>query len=233
MKICTICKRQYADSLTFCLDDGTVLTAAADANPTLVDPAATLRFEARETHAPPAVKRSGPLIWIAVAAAAIILVISVVGVAGLWLIGSSNNSQTNSSSGPAAKPTPISTLSASEEVVQANNAVGAALVSGDTDALSRLLADDYRYVSDDGVTLNKAEVLMLMRTGNLSYEYLNTTDPTVDVDSGSAKADLSARATAKGQLRREPFTDSYFYRNTYEKRGGRWQLVSGTVWHRQ
>lgn len=235
MKICTICKRQYADSLTFCLDDGTVLTAAPDSNATLVDPAATLRLEARTTNAPSATKQTRPLVWIAVAAAVIVILISVIGVAALLLISSANKSptQSNDSSTPEQKPSPISSLSAAQEVEQANNAVGAALIAEDSDALSRLLADEYRYVSDAGVTLNKMEVLGLIRTGNLGYDYLTTTEPTVEVEANGTKAQLNARAQAKGQLRRQSFTDSYFYRNTYEKRDGRWQLVSGTVWHRQ
>ena len=107
------------------------------------------------------------------------------------------------------------------------------MIQGDPDTLARLLADDYRYVSDVGLTLNKLEVLALIRTGNLSYEYLNTTDPKIEVTSELNKAVLTAQAQSKGQMRRQSFTDSYFYRNSYEKRDGRWQLVSGTAWHRQ
>src|ERR1700682_943414 len=44
MKICDTCQRQYADSLQYCLEDGTVLSL-------MKDPQATLRLEARPTHA--------------------------------------------------------------------------------------------------------------------------------------------------------------------------------------
>ena len=236
MKACSICQRQYADSLKFCLDDGTVLTHAPELDATLVDPQATLRLNARETDARPvALNHTKPLPWIAVAVVSIVVVIAIVGVAALFLINSatksSNESNSANSSPPSQSSPQISTLSASEEVVRTNDAVAAALLQGDTDALSRLLADEYRYVSDLGLTLNKLEILTLMRTGNLSYDVLTTTDPKVEVR--SEKADLTAQASAKGQLRRQPFTDSYFYRNSYEKRDGRWQLVSGTAWHRQ
>lgn len=241
MKVCSICNRQYADSLKFCLDDGTVLTAAPEPDATLIDPQATLRLHARETDARPAtVKQGRPLAWLGVAVVSIIVVISVIGVAALLLINSASKSSTTSNVANSAKPpesspakATTSTVSVAEEVERTNNEVGAALIKGDTDALARLLADDYRYVSDVGLTLNKMEVLLLMRTGNLSYEYLTTTEPKVEVNSESSRAELTAHAKAKGQLRRQPFTDSYFYRNTYEKRNGVWQLVSGTVWHRQ
>lgn len=236
MKACSICQRQYADALKFCLDDGTVLTHAPELDATLVDPQATLRLNARETDARPvALNHTKPLPWIAVAVVSIVVVIAVVGVAALFLINSatksSNESNSATSSPPSQSSPQIATLTASEEVLRANEAVGAALLQGDTDALSLLLADEYRYVSDLGLTLNKLEILTLMRTGNLSYDVLTTTDPKVEVR--SEKADLTAQARAKGQLRRQPFTDSYFYRNSYEKRDGRWQLVSGTAWHRQ
>lgn len=45
MKICATCQRKYADSLQYCLEDGTVLSP-------LNDPQATLRFEAQPTQSP-------------------------------------------------------------------------------------------------------------------------------------------------------------------------------------
>ena len=236
MKVCSICHRHYADSLKFCLDDGTVLTHAPELDATLVDPPATLRLNARETDARPvAPNHTKPLPWIAIATVSIVVVIAVVAIAAVLLINSANKSSESSSAtnSPASQSSPISPLSNAEQVLLANDAVGEALLQGDTDDLSRLLADEYRYVSDLGVTFNKPEILTLIRTGNLSYTVLTTADPKVEVAAGFEKAEVNGTAKAKGQLRRQPFTDSYFYRNSYQKRDGRWQLVSGTVWHRQ
>lgn len=236
MKICSNCHRQYADSLKFCLEDGTVLTAAPELDATVIDAPATLRLNARETDAQSvAAAHTRPLPWIAVAAVSIIVVIAVVAVAALLLINSTTKSATEAnretnSTLPRSSPE-VSALSAADEVIRTNDAVGTSLLQRDTEALARLLADEYRYVSDLGLTLNKQEILTLMRTGNLSYEYLRTTDPKVEVHSD--KAEVTGQASTKGQLRRQPFTDGYFYRNVYEKRNDRWQLVSGTVWHRQ
>lgn len=236
MKVCSICQRQYADSLKFCLDDGTVLTHAPELDATLVDPQATLRLNARETDPRPvALNHTKPLPWIAIAAISIVVVIAVVGVAALLLINSATKSSTesasNTTSAPAQSSTQASTPDAKAEVLRAEDAVDAALLQGDVDALSRLLADDYRFVSDLGLTANKVELLTLMRAGNLSYEYRTTTDRKVEVTSD--KAELTGHATARGQLQRQRFNDSTFYRNTYVRRDGRWQLLSGTAWHRQ
>ena len=236
MKVCSICRRQYADSLKFCLDDGTVLTHAPELDATLVDPQATLRLNARETDPRPvALNHTKPFPWIAVAAVSIVAVIAVVGVAALLLINSatpsSNESNSNTSSAPVQSSPQTPTLSPTEEVLRAEAAVDAALLQNDTEALSRLLADEYRFVSDLGLTANKFELLSLMRSGNLVYKSRTTTDTKVEV--ASDKAELTGHARARGSLQRQPFTDSSFYRNTYVRRDGRWLLVSGTAWHRQ
>lgn len=230
MKACSICRRQYADSLKFCLDDGTVLTHAPELDATLVDPQATLRLNARETGARPvALNHTKPLPWIALAVVSIV-VIAVVGVTAFFFNNSATNSSNESNSANSSVPSQSSpqnsTLSATEEVLRANEAVGTALLQRDTDALSRLLGDDYQYENDFNVKLDKQGVLRLIRTGDLRYDYLTTMEPRVEVSSDSTRAVLTARAKAKGKWS-QPFDLNYSYRNTYEKRDGRWQLVEG------
>ena len=235
MRICPTCKRRYADSLQFCLEDGTVLEPLHESEPTLVDPQATLRLSPRETNPPgsPA-KRGNMLILIGVGGVMVVGVVTVIAVIAVSQFGSRarDSSASNKNQTSAASPA-IEMRSTTEVIIDTNNQVGIALLNGDAEALSRLLADDYRYVTDAGLTLNKAEVLLLMRTGNLSYESLKSTNEKVDVNSDSTRADLTASAQSKGQLRHQTFNDTNFYRNTYEKRNGRWQLISGVVWHRQ
>ncbi len=237
MKICSICKRQYADSLKFCLEDGTVLTEAEAPPSTLADPQATLRLTARETESRLAPKRRlSPVIWVALGGLVLIAVIAVAAIVVVMQFASSPKSSVSDvrpSSTPSLSAAPPSTAAVEQEIKAVNDEIGTALLNGDPDALTRLLADEYRYVNDVGLTLNKLEVLALLRTGNLGYDELRTTDPKIEVNKEMNKADLTATAHSKGQLRRQPFTDVAFYRNTFEKREGRWQLVSETVWHRQ
>lgn len=236
MKVCSICKRQYADSLKFCLEDGTVLTQAPASDATLVDPQATLRLTPRETESGAAPKRRSSIVWLALAGVGLIAILAIAAIAIIFQLGSagtSTTSETRGSPSPSATPAELSTADAEKEIRNANDEVVAALLRSDPDALARLLADDYRYVSDVGLTLNKLEVLMLIRTGNLGYEYIRTSDSKIEVNKDKNRGDLTGRAESKGQLRRQPFTDLAFYRNTFEKRDGRWQLVSETVWHRQ
>jgi hypothetical protein len=235
MRICPTCKRRYADSLQFCLEDGTGLEPLRESEPTLVDPQATLRLNPRETNPPSSpAKRGNMLILLGIAGVVVVGVVIVIAVIVVLQFGSTarDSSASNRNQTSAASPA-VEMRSTTEVIIDINNQVGIALLNGDTEGLSRLLADDYRYVTDAGLTLNKAEVLLLMRTGNLSYESLKSTNEKVDVNSDSTRADLTANAQSKGQLRHQTFNDTNFYRNTYEKRNGRWQLISGVVWHRQ
>lgn len=234
MKICPTCKRRYADSLQFCLEDGTVLDATRESEPTLVDPQATLRLTPRETNPPAApAKRGNMLIFLGLGGLLLFAAIAILAVIVVLQFGSttrgSSTANTNQSSVPSSA---VETRSISEIIKDTNNQIGVALLNGDSDAVSRLLTDDYRYVSDAGLTLNKAELLLLMRTGKLSYETLKSADEKVEVIS-DAKAELTATSQSRGQLRHQTFNDTNFYKNVFEKRGGKWQLVSETVWHRQ
>jgi hypothetical protein len=212
-----------------------VLETTRESEPTLNDPQATLRLTPRETNPPSSpAKHGNTMILLGVGGVVAVGVIAVIAVVVVLQFGSTARWSATSNTNQSSSDSPvIETRSTTEIITETNNQVGVALLNGDTDALSRLLADDYRYVSDAGLTLNKAEVLLLMRTGNLSYESLKSTNEKVDVSSDASKAELTANAQSKGQLRHQTFNDTNFYRNTFEKRSGRWQLVSGTVWHRQ
>jgi len=82
VKVCSICHRQYADSLKFCLEDGTVLSKAPEPPVTLVDPQATLRITPRETYPGAAPSRRSPIIWFALAGVGLILIVGVAVVIG-------------------------------------------------------------------------------------------------------------------------------------------------------
>jgi hypothetical protein len=233
MKICDTCRRQYADSLQYCLEDGTVLHP-------FTAPHETLRIEARPTRT--GVETERRLAWGLFMFASIAVVVLVVGVGGIilykWFGNNSNNlngpndppARTTSAGQSGSNPGPTR-ADAERELDQINSDVGFALVHSDVPKLDRLLADDYRYVGDAGLTLTKPDILTLYNTGNLNYEYLTTTDPKMEVSSDLTKGVVAGHAKSKGHLRGVPFTDSYFYRNSFEKRQGYWQLVSGVSWH--
>jgi Domain of unknown function (DUF4440) len=239
VKLCPTCQRNYADdSLRFCLDDGTTLSP-------FNDPQATLRFDTRQTDAAEQVSSISHrlALWLfVVGGVGIVGLVCIVALVVLFRNWSVSTHDRNRGENPAATgretprqitspQQPQSRYESERELESVNNEVGSALLLGDLAALERLLADDYRYVSDAGISLTKPEILMLYRTGNIGYEYLTSSDVKVEVTSDLNKGVVSGRTKSKGQFRRQPFTDSNFFSNTYERRQGHWQLVSGTVWH--
>lgn len=231
MKFCPTCNRRYSDSLQYCLADGTVLSP-------LEDPHATLRLDARPTQSQSGAKKGAIVGGLVVAAIAIVLLVVLSGVILIYqyrntAVNGSNMSDRPSASNPTAPvDRPVTTrdeLASNLETVNAE--IGIALVQGDLSALDRELADDYYFSNDQGLSLTKNQILTLYRTGNLHYDYLTTEKPQVQVDTDLSKAVVTGRAKAKGQLSRQPFTDAYFYTNTFEKRSGVWLLVRARSTH--
>src|SRR5207253_8542745 len=148
-----------------------------------------------------------------------------------WTNQGAGASSRRSSSSPTSTNQPdtnpvLTKDNVTQKLEQINAQVGLSLVNSDLEALERLLAEDYHYVSDAGLSLTKQEILTLFRTGNIHYDYLTTSDPKIEVESDLDKGVVSGRAQSKGQFGRQPFTDIYFYKNTYAKRNGAWQLIS-------
>src|SRR5438876_1768575 len=90
MKICATCQRKYADSLQYCLEDGTVLSQ-------LDDPQATLRFEARPTQSSAPAKRSFVGLF-ALAGITLVAIVGVVAFIALYL------SWSNKAAGDSSRP---------------------------------------------------------------------------------------------------------------------------------
>jgi Domain of unknown function (DUF4440) len=243
MKRCDTCKRHYADSLQYCLQDGTVLSPVTDPQaPTLRldDQQATLRIEARPTNTKVRVQ---PKIAWGLFAIAGVMVIGFVGVVALIIFLTwsnktsadgnqpSNQPERTNNSSPGTSNNPGSKADAERQLIQLNDDIGVALVRKDVPRLDGMLANDYRYVGDGGLSLSKSDIFALYNSNNLYYDYLTTSDPKVDVTSDLTKGTVTGHARSKGRLRGIPFMDSYFYRNSYEARDGRWQLVNGVSWH--
>src|SRR5437870_3059683 len=149
MKVCTICQQKYADSLQFCLSDGTVLSV-------FNDPQATLRLEARQTQPPAQATRGltfGVLVLVGVGFIGLVFVVGVLILYRTWTNQGAGASSRRSSSSPTSTNQPntnpvLTKDDVTQKLEQINAQVGLSLVNSDLEALERLLAEDYRYVSD-------------------------------------------------------------------------------------
>src|SRR6266568_3890252 len=183
VKVCPICQQKYADSLQFCLSDGTVLSV-------FNDPQATLRLETRQTQPPTQVRRGltfGVLALVGVGFVGLVFVVGVLIPYKTWTnqgAGASNRPSISSATN-TDQPNTIPVLKKDEvaqKLEQINAEVGRSLVNSDLEALDLLLAEDYRSASDAGLSLTKQEIITLFRTGNVHYDYLTTSDPKIEVE---------------------------------------------------
>lgn len=97
---------------------------------------------------------------------------------------------------------------------------------GDADALDRLWADDLVVTTPDMPVMNKAEALILARSGKLRFQRYRTSDLRTKV--------YGDAAVVTGQLERtsdpapKTFEDDWRFTKVYVRRHGRWQVVA---WH--
>jgi hypothetical protein len=216
------------------MQDGTVLSA-------LPDPNATVRLDNRPTNSETAQKK-GSLTFIIIAIVSVLLLAVIVAVGAVVVYVMSPN-RTGTAANPSATPSVGLTRNQSTDaqptkdevsrtIEQMNGEIGTALVHSDAETLDRLLAEDYHYENDLGLRLTKQQLLSLIRTGNLHYDFATSTNSKVDVDNNLTRVMFTAQAQIKGQLQGRPFNDRYTYTNTYEKRSNGWQLVLERAWYR-
>ncbi len=105
MKRCLQCRRRYSDdSLNFCLDDGSPLSAEPDSEPTLVSPPATIPFAPRATAVPstPVVSAAAPFRWGLMAG--VVLIALLLGGGAVALFFQFNNSGSQSEGARSETP---------------------------------------------------------------------------------------------------------------------------------
>ena len=208
----------------------------------LPDPNATLKFESRPTQSTPTSANQRLTFGaIAVASVSILGLVIVIGViVGYFAWGNrgakvskplADPSLTAANSGDS-NPVKPAKEEVAKELESLNDQITSALVNSDVDTLDRLLADDYRFGNDLGLRLTKSELLRMLRTGAIRYEYVTSVNSNVEVAPSLTRAVMTARAQAKGIFQGSPFSNSYSYKNDYEKRARGWQLVNGFAWYR-
>ncbi|MES1256659.1 MAG: nuclear transport factor 2 family protein [Acidobacteriota bacterium] len=97
----------------------------------------------------------------------------------------------------------------------------AAILAKDTDALHRLMADDFTYTHQGGVTEGKAAFLAEMTSGAGAFTSLQMSDVKLRVVAGAAiltgRCDLTAVRQGRSLVIPMHFTEVYL------RRGGRWR----------
>ena len=112
---------------------------------------------------------------------------------------------------------------AEEAVRSAELARFAAMTSGTSDDLGRLLGDDLIYTHSNALVDTKTSYLESMTGGSLTYHSIEPSDMKVRVYGTTAI--ITASATMKVTSKGVPATNHLRYTDVWVLRDGRWQMV--------
>jgi len=96
-------------------------------------------------------------------------------------------------------------------------------VKNDADAIGRFMADDWIVISPDGNVIDKATFLGLIKSGMLTHEQMKFAEVNVRVYGDSAV--VTSRATSKGRIRGEAFSELERSTDVFVREGGQWKSV--------
>ena len=119
-------------------------------------------------------------------------------------------------------------IQAEQEVLSVEREYIAAHVERDTATLDRLLADDFTFSRPYGRISDKAQRLALVSDPEFAFTDIETehTSVAVDGDRGYISGRARVHERYNGDVNAEFVSPWYAYTRTFERRDGRWQMVS-------
>lgn len=119
----------------------------------------------------------------------------------------------------------VPNTAAEREVLQVEREYIQASLERDTDTLDSILAEEFTIDRAYGRVSNKAQRLALLENPDFAFEGINTDDVQVEVNGD--KATVTGMAVTETRDRGVHYTSGpYRFIREYEKRDGRWQIVS-------
>ncbi len=116
---------------------------------------------------------------------------------------------------------------AKQEILQVEHQYIQAHLNQDTETLNNILADDFTIGTRHRIT-DKAQRLALLDDPDFAFESINTDN--VEVSIHGDNAEVTGDAILTGRYGDREFTSpQYRFIREYEKRQGRWQIVSVRV----
>lgn len=109
-------------------------------------------------------------------------------------------------------------------LIDAHNARLEALISGDTDALARVVGEDMLFVGPDGTELTRADVVAAMSNGSLRIHKMDCFDLHARIYGDTGVLLYSANARSSDGV--NAFEGQVRCTTVYVWRGGGWQMVS-------
>ena len=124
-----------------------------------------------------------------------------------------------------AKPAaPAKGASVEQELIKLENDWNDAMVKRDLAALSRILADDWTFIDDEGTVVTKAQSLANFKSGVHVVSSAVADEMKVRVYGEAAV--VLGRNTVKEQYKGKDISGQYRFTDTWVKKEGRWQCVA-------
>ena len=113
---------------------------------------------------------------------------------------------------------------AEQEVRTVLKQVTEAAVKGDTAALDKALADDFRRIQSDGRVLTKAQVLEGFKSGNMKFDLFDESDIEIRFY-GDVAVLISTASIKMRSLEGKEFSGQFRNSRVFVKREGNWRVV--------
>jgi hypothetical protein len=85
------------------------------------------------------------------------------------------------------------------------------------------MAEDWKIVTPEGNVLDRLTFLGLIKSGDLTHEYMVSADTSVRAYRDAAV--ITARATSKGCFKGHPFSETERSTDVFVKQSGQWKCV--------
>lgn len=121
-------------------------------------------------------------------------------------------------------PDDSSTDEIRSEVVGQDELFTQAVLQADSDALERIISDDYIFVSGAGRKMSKEEHIASLKSGDTKYTSLTSED--IEVRAYGDTAVLTVCLTGEASINGHNVSGRYLVTRIYVKQDGHWRVVS-------
>ena len=112
---------------------------------------------------------------------------------------------------------------AQEEILELEKKFGEAMIQNDTDAIGRLLSNDWIIIDPDGSVIDRSRFLAVIRSGALKHEAMDSED--IRVRTYGNTATVTAVTHTRTKYSEKEFNTHERATDVFARQNGRWQCV--------
>jgi len=112
---------------------------------------------------------------------------------------------------------------AQKEILELEKKFGEAMIQNDTDAIGRLLSNDWIIIDPDGSVIDRSRFLAVIKSGALKHEAMDSED--IRVRTYGNTATVTAVTHTRTKYLDKEFNTHERATDVFAKQNGRWQCV--------